>query len=221
MQPNPLLRPETGTNADVGVRLHFERRRLAIDTDTAFFVAWAEDLIQFQQNARGQARAANVGAARIQGLETAASLRFGPHLRMAAQVTLTRAVDSSDAAARVGKQLPFRPQARAYLRPELRELRLPFALRCGVYADVDFTAGNYRDPANVVRVPKRLLFGAGASLAHDDSGVRLVASAVNLTNTPALDLAGFPLPGRSLFFTLEWTSPPTRLPAASSQGEIN
>ena len=31
----------------------------------------------------------------------------------------------------------------------------------GIYAELDATAGNYRDPSNTVQVPGRLLFGAG------------------------------------------------------------
>jgi hypothetical protein len=34
-----------------------------------------------------------------------------------------------------------------------------------------------------------------------------VASAHNLANTPVVDFAGYPVPGRSVFLTLQWSTP--------------
>jgi hypothetical protein len=98
---------------------------------------------------------------------------------------------------------------RAYARLEARELRLTPAWRGGVYGDADVTGGNYLDSANLVAVPRRLLLGAGAYAARPRSGLRVVLAARNLGDSRVNDIAGFPLPGRSVFVTLEWQMPET------------
>lgn len=219
--PNPLLLPESGVNADVGARLTLGSGRTLLQTDAALFASRVKDLIQYQQNSQWQARAGNVSKAEIVGAELAMQLTWGRHFRTIGQVTFTEAKNASDVAARRGKQLPFRPQWRSYFRPELRDMALPSGLLAAVYMDADFTTGNYRDDANVSSVPRRLWFGAGASVAHTRSGVRVITSAINLANAAAMDFTGFPLPPRSFFVTLEWTSPLSS-PASGSaaQGEI-
>jgi len=206
---NPSLDPETGINADAGARFSFERRSFSMCADAALFASWVSDLIQFQQNSQGQARASNIGKARIAGGELAVGLTAFKHLKLTAQTTYTDAIDTSDIASRSGKQLPLRPRTRIYGRPEIADISLGAGLRSSIYGDVDFTSGNYRDPANLVKVPSRLLLGAGASVSHSKSGIRLIFSASNLTNAFTFDLTGFPLPGRSLFMTLDWASPLT------------
>ena len=52
-----------------------------------------------------------------------------------------------------------------------------------------------------------VLFGAGGNIEAPQWGLRLVASAHNLANTPVVDFTGYPLPGRSVFLTLQWSTP--------------
>ena len=80
-----------------------------------------------------------------------------------------------------------------------------FGWRAGLYGDADVTSGNYLDAANLVAVPSRLLLGAGAWVESPGASWRVVASAQNLGDARIHDLAGFPLPGRSLFLTLQWS----------------
>lgn len=209
--PNPAIDPERGLNMDVGARFSFERKAFGLCADSALFASWVEDLIQFQLSGQGQARASNVGDARVGGAEAAVSATIFGHLRLFTQATYTRAIDTSGVASRDGNQLPLRPRARAYTRPELINVPLGMGLQAGIYSDLDYTAGNYIDPANLQQIPARLLWGAGAQVAHPPSGVRAVLSATNLTNASIFDLTGFPLPGRAVFMTLEWShvsSPP-------------
>jgi hypothetical protein len=71
------------------------------------------------------------------------------------------------------------------------------------------TSGNYRDSTNLVELNPRVLFGAGGQISAPHGGLRLVASAYNLANTPVVDFTGYPLPGRSIFFTMQWSTPDT------------
>ena len=203
---NPDLVPESGTNADVGTNWTRRGERLGLSLDGALFAAWARDLIYFRQVGT-QMRPGNVGRARILGAETSATVDWRRRFRFFGQTTFTDARDQESVSGSYGKQLPHRPRLRAYARPELRNLQLAGRWRWGLYADLDVTSGNYLDSANLVEVNPRVLFGAGGQIGAPHWGLRLVASAQNLANTPVVDFTGYPLPGRSVFLTLQWSTP--------------
>ena len=93
-----------------------------------------------------------------------------------------------------------------------------------LWADLAWTAGSYLDQANLAAVPTRTLVGAGAKVALGGGllvglTIRNAADArveqVALDPAPRPDLAsvpraisdygGYPLPGRALYLSLEWT----------------
>jgi outer membrane receptor protein involved in Fe transport len=152
-------------------------------------------------------RPENVGRARILGAETSATVDWRRRFRFFGQTTFTDARDQENVSGVYGKQLSFRPRLRAYARPELRDLPLAGRWRWGLYADLDVTSGNYRDSTNLVELNQRVLFGAGGQISAPHWGLRLVASAYNLANTPVVDVTGYPLPGRSINFTMQWSTP--------------
>ena len=204
---NPNLVPETATNADVGANWTRGGERLRLSLDGAVFAAWARDLINLRLDEIHMLRPRNVGRARILGLETSATIDWRRRFRFFGQATFTDARDLEDASGSHGKQLEHRPRLRTYARPELRDLPLVGRWRWGLYADLDVTSGNYLDSANLVEVNRRVLFGAGGQISAPHRGLRLVASAYNLANNPILDFTGYPLPGRSVFLTLQWSTP--------------
>jgi iron complex outermembrane receptor protein len=203
---NPDLVPETGTNADVGANWTRVGERLRLRLDGALFAAWARDLITFRQ-VGSYMRPGNLGRARILGGETSVTIDWRRRFCFFGQTTFTDARDEEDVSGSTGKQLPNRPRLRAYARPELRDLPLSGRWRWGLYADLDVTSGNYLDSANLVEVNPRVLFGAGGQISEPHWGLRLAASAYNLANTPVVDFTGYPLPGRSIFLTLQWSKP--------------
>jgi iron complex outermembrane receptor protein len=204
----PNLVPESGTNADVGANWTRQGERLRLSLDGALFAVWARNLIHFLM-AGPYWRPENVGLARILGAETSATVDWRRRFRFFGQTTFTDARDQEDVSGSYGKQLSFRPRLRAYARPELRNLPLAGRWRWGLYADLDVTSGNYLDSANLVEVNPRVLFGAGGQISAPHWGLRLVASAYNLANTPVVDFTGYPLPGRSVFLTMQWSTPDT------------
>ncbi|MBI4512055.1 MAG: TonB-dependent receptor [Deltaproteobacteria bacterium] len=205
---NPDLAPEWGLSADAGVSARFARANLVATLDASLFGTKVSDLIYFQQNAYGVARAANIGSARVLGAETSASAVFGRHGRLFFQATFTDARDTSDSTASRDRQLPLRPRLRAYVRPEARHIPLGWRdMTLGLHVELDATSGNYVDAANLVAMPRRILLGAGASLEAAGGRVRLIASAQNLGDSRVSDVAGFPLPGRSAFLSLIVTTP--------------
>jgi outer membrane receptor protein involved in Fe transport len=210
---NPDLVPESGVNADLGATaLLGGPETTGLSVDAALFGSRVHDLIVFQP-ARNFERAANIGRVRILGGELALAGRLGRHGRLVAQGTFTDARDIGPDVAHHGRQLPLRPRLRLYGRPELRRLPLPGRWQLGAYGDIDVTGGNYRDPANnIPPLPRRILFGAGASLESPAGRWRLVASAQNLGNADVADLIGLPQPRRSFFLTLQWSSSANRQP---------
>jgi iron complex outermembrane receptor protein len=197
---NRDLEPEHGTTADLGAAYAGFAGPIAILADAAGFAVVTDDLIQFQQNAYGVARARNIGRARVLGLESSAELRYR-HAQLYAQATLTDARDESENAAAADRQLPYRPRVHATMRPELRRVRAG-PVELGAYAELDVTSGNYVDPANLVRLPSRALVGAGASIGTARGRIRVIASATNLTDAQVSDLLSYPLPGRAFYLTL-------------------
>jgi len=216
---NSSLIPESGTNFDVGALATWSRDDRWLRLQGVLFAAQADDLIQLVQGGY-YTTAQNISAARIRGAEFDASAALGA-FRFRAQMTLTDARDASDILARRGKQLPLRPRFRANLRPEIRGVQVLKTLYVGAYASVDHVSGNAVDPANLVQLPARTLLGAGASVTYTPWGLRLIASARNLTDARVFDFVGFPLPGRSIFLTADFSTDALQPPSRGIHHEHN
>lgn len=197
---NQNLEPERGLSSDVGATYVGAAGPVAIVADAAGFAMLTDDLILFQHNAYGVARARNIGRARVLGLESSTELRYRA-ARLYTQATLTDARDRSDSAASADRHLPYRPRVHLTARPELRDLDV-HGVALGAYVELDFTSGNFVDPANLVELPSRMVLGAGTSVALDRGHVRIIASVNNLTNAMVNDVLAYPLPGRAFYLTV-------------------
>ena len=213
---NTDLRAERGYNADLGLSIDRRGEHTAIVSRTTAFASSADDLIEWQFSPWGQARADNVGRARIWGVEQEVRLATARHLRLTGQVTYLSATNLSNDTAMYGRQLPFHPRLHGYARPELTGLALPGGFQIGAYADADLRAWAFSDRSNSKDVGTRVLVGAGLVCAHPKSHLRLTASAVNLTNTRQLDVDSWSLPGPSVFLALAYSPVGDREPADSS-----
>src|SRR5262249_1546891 len=94
---NPELRPESGTNADIG--FVFERSELGllnrIYFECAYFASKVDDLIVFVQNSQNTARAVNIGSASIRGQEVSWSATALQHIRLFGNYTHQHTEDTS------------------------------------------------------------------------------------------------------------------------------
>jgi outer membrane cobalamin receptor len=197
---NPDLLPERGINADLELWIDTSR----VTSRTGLFAARVDQLIRWQSASWGQARAGNLAEARVWGAEQEVRIALGRHVRTIAQATYLRAVDESDNPGTHGRQLPFRPRVSGYLRPELVHVPLPAALELAAYADADVRGQTYGDSGNLLLLGPRLLVGAGLTVAAPRAGLRLTASAANLTDDRRGDFVDWALPGRTLFVTLAY-----------------
>jgi outer membrane cobalamin receptor len=213
---NPQLVPERGLNADL--QLAYASRSsapgLASEWSAALtaFGSRVDDLIEWHPTSY-QTRAENIARARVWGVEAEARWR-GRHLGATAQGTLTDARDEGEVLAARDRQLVFHPRYRGYARLEWRQSLGRSRLVAGAYADVDATAGNHSAPT-FGDIPPQALLGAGVSLEHAPTGLRLIASAANLADDRTQTFRDYPLPGRTLFVSLGWSSgtpPPSAVP---------
>jgi len=206
---NPDLRSESATTLEAAARWEPPLTDAALAISVFAYATWADDLIQFIQNAQGVTRPENLASARILGLELQLEATLFDHLLLRSSLALMDAVDTSDIAARKGHQLPLRP---ALATSHRLELRLPDPAlgpvhgALGVYLELDHVAGNHLDPANLVALPARTLLGAGAFVRSDHAEVRLSLS--NLLSDRVQDLAGYPLPGLTTMLSLRLTTRP-------------
>jgi outer membrane receptor protein involved in Fe transport len=79
-----------------------------------------------------------------------------------------------------------------------------YGARARLYFDVSLIGDNFRDRFENDRVPARQLYGVGLSVTPFDRKLTLTFEARNLTDDRTSDFAGFPLPGRSFFGTVQY-----------------
>ncbi|HSK03290.1 MAG TPA: TonB-dependent receptor, partial [Kofleriaceae bacterium] len=219
---SPALRAERGTSADLGV-VWAPARALGspagpIDrvlVEAAAFATRARDTIALISTAGFAARAENIGGTETHGAELVASARLARTLSVTASVTrLVTAQRAIDPNLR-GKALPRTPGHLAYARAELARRG------AALWLDAAIQSTAYLDQANFQRVPARALVGAGArvpiagglaaALAVENlAGTRVVTIPADRPidephRTGLADLAGFPLPGRTFYLSLDWT----------------
>jgi iron complex outermembrane receptor protein len=206
---NATLRPESGLSADAGARWTAGSGRETRPAWVALgaFVRWTSDLVSFVRSSQGYVQPLNVASARFAGLEAQAGAGF---LRwFAADVTATVLDPRNTTAGRltVNDVLPF--QSRLVVVPrvsaEVRRLGVGPLDRARAEVRLVHQSSRYADQAGLAVIPEQTSLDAEL-LAQSSGGVftaRLRAS--DLTDAARFDIVGFPLPGRSLFLSLEAT----------------
>jgi iron complex outermembrane receptor protein len=222
---SPGLRAETGLSADAGVVWAPARAVRNVDRiviEAAAFASLPRDAITLVSSAAGVARAHNTGDARVVGIELAGAARVDRALTVVANYTVVDAVQRTMEPSFAGKRVPRQPRHALYVRAD-------FATRIAgrlavVWADTEWCSTAYLDQANLLAAPGRVLAGAGVKLGLPAGFLvgfevknltdRKLATRVldppprpDLTSVPMAlsDVAGFPLPGRALYLTAEWT----------------
>ncbi len=195
---NPALRPEHGESWDAGARwAGAAASGFSGAAEWSHFESDSRDLILYVKNSQSSVRALNVSRGEIRGEEFSLSAGTPWGLVASAAATLQEARDRGPVRAYYGKRLPQRPERQANGRLEFRRARL----RIG--ADVDYLGENFLDQYNQRRVPSRTLVGAWMSVAPLGDGLRLTFEGKNLGDRHVSDVGGFPLPGRSVFVSIE------------------
>jgi outer membrane receptor protein involved in Fe transport len=197
---NPDLSPENVTKWDVGFR--FRRAGLGPFSDLRFEYAYFDsdfdDLIVLVPRSQSVLSPENIGSARITGNEVSSSIRVWRHVLLAANYTQQDATDEGVEPAFRGQRLPGRPEHEAYLRAELYNDWGRFAY------EISWIGDNFRDRGERDRISSRNLQSLTLSVTPPRTGLGVTFEVKNLTDDQTSDFAGFPLPGRSFFGTVQY-----------------
>jgi iron complex outermembrane receptor protein len=198
---NPALLPERGRIADIGIEAQRDRPGHLVRHargSLTLFETLADDLILFVPNSQSTVVAVNIGSARVRGAEFSLALAFGDRFSAGLNATHQRAVDDSGGVFD-GNQLPGRP------RDELSADAGLDLWHGHLYYRFTYVGENFVDKSNTesAALPSRYLHDIGyrIDLPH---GLRAVVEVKNLTDDQNVDVARFPLPGRSLRGRLTW-----------------
>ena len=188
------LASETGINRDLGIEFDRVLGGLQMGGEIVHFRNRADHLITFLPQSQRTFVARNIGSARSEGEEYLWHLAPAgpqPRWRVDGHYTRLRTEDLGvDIRWYAGKALPGRPQHSLYTR---------VALRLGgatLGYDYRHLGENFLDRWNRDRVARRDLHGLDLGVQAHALQLRLAIR--NLTNDQSRDVAGFPVPGRTL-----------------------
>ena len=124
------------------------------------------------------------------------SAAVGPAFDVAAGYTYLHTEDTSPVPYYRGNQLPSRPahDLNASLSYTVHALRTTYELH--------YLGANYMDRANLRATDARTLHALIFALRTPVDGLSLTLEGRNLTDERVADVAGFPLPGRSVYSTI-------------------
>ncbi|MFQ5670590.1 MAG: TonB-dependent receptor plug domain-containing protein [Acidobacteriota bacterium] len=194
---NPFLRPERGDAGELGIGCGGKRARQHWSAELVAFGRNVDDLVFFRSVSQGITRADNLEQARIRGAEAWFSWSGPGGWSVTASGTLQDAVDASGGR-NDGKPIVHQPRRLGYLG-------LGWGRRWHGRWEVTFVGENSSDRADTPsqRLPSRVLHDATLSLDLP-GGMRLGVDARNLFDRRTVDVARFPLPGRTVFLHLGW-----------------
>jgi outer membrane cobalamin receptor len=199
---NAALRPESAENRDAGAAWSGRLGACEGAFEWARFRSDARDLVVFVKNSASSVKARNFSRARIRGEEWSARLELPRGLLFTAAWSWQSALNEGPVPEFwVGKRLPGRPSRQSRARLEWRAQGRP-GLRAG--AELEVIGDNVLDPYNQQCVAERRLAGASLSIAPFPAALRLTLEGKNLLDDRAVDVGGFPLPGRSVFLGCAW-----------------
>jgi vitamin B12 transporter len=222
---SPTLRPERGPSTDVGVVWAPARALGVVDrvlVEASAFGTRSRDTIAFVSSVGYVARAMNVAASQTYGGELVASARIARTIALTANYTRLVTQQISEEVSFANKALPRQPGHAAYGR--IDAMRVVAGHRVTVWIDGSWQAETYLDQANLMTVPTRTLAGTGARV-EVAAGVAASLTVENLFDVrvqrlplhPAprpdltyapmalADVAGFPLPGRTVYLSFDWS----------------
>ena len=199
---NTGLASEQGHNRDLGLvfRGPAEATGLVL-AEAVYYRNRVDNLIRFMQNSQRVSRPHNLGRALLRGVETRAEARMSPALEVRGSYVYQRAENRTPFSFERGNDLPNAPRHRLDTRVTLD------LYGTEVYGEFSRESRHFLDRANLRPVPVRALFSLGGAvpLAGD---LVLSWELRNLTGNRVADLWGYPLPGRSCGFSVQYAGHP-------------
>jgi len=205
---NPDLLPERGLTADVGARAQAALGRLRLWGDLALYGRRADRLVSYVRAAQGFLVPVNVQAARVLGAEMSGGADLGEHLGGDLSLTLTDPRDVTDARPLTNDILPFHSRlvlaagvgvaSKAHLPGSIERSRARLSLL--------HQSSRFADPAGLVVIPAQSTLDLELTQGFAREHVLARARIANLLDEQRFDVVGYPLPGRSVFVSIEVVS---------------
>jgi outer membrane cobalamin receptor len=197
---NPNLKAESGINFDIGAEWN---RCLENPWVTGFslygiyFSSDISDLITRSYDARGIGKSENISDATIDGIESEFAVDALRYLRLIERFTWQDTQNRSDIAAFNGNQLPGRYEYSWLSRAEFSYLN------CMVFVEYIREDNMYYDTANLLKADTASVVNSGISWIC--KSWKLTLDAKNINSDMYQDFNGFPLPGRSYYFSVKYS----------------
>jgi vitamin B12 transporter len=207
----PSLRSEAGVTLDAGARyVRSDPAQIQpVAISLSAYVRQATDLVSFVRTAQDYLVPINLGEARIAGLELDAGAGFARYFAADLAATLTDARDRTPDRALVNDLLPY--HSRLVLAPGVRgrtpELTRFAVTRAMLGARLVYQSSRYGDPAGQAVIPEQASVDVDAAVEGLGGAAVLRGRVSDVFDAARFDVVGFPLPGRSLFVSLELRQP--------------
>jgi len=196
---NPKLKSEKGINFDIGIDINkktLNRFIERISCQTVFFVSRIEDLISRSYDARGVGKSDNISNADIHGVECSLSVEMTKYFGLTGKYTWQKTNNDNDIRVFDNNQLPGLFENSWFFKSELT-----FA-NTTTYLEYIYENGMYYDTANLLAAENKSEINVGMSWLWKSFMVSMEIK--NISNDQYEDFNGYPLPGRSYYFTLKY-----------------
>ncbi len=194
IEGNPGLKNETSYTLEFGAELKFESERIVLGAAYGGYLTWAYDLAALYQNSQRTFKPINVGAAKIGGDEISLMVLAKGIAALKLSYARVTAVDSSDDFVAKGRSLPFRPKSVLS-----GDFSIDFIPLCELYALATYKSKSYADRANRMEIAGAVVFSAGLTF-RPTKYIALNFEAIDLGDSAASYVVGYPMPGRRYFF---------------------
>lgn len=206
---NAALRRELGISAELGGRAVARAQTLSVQVQASAFVRGASDLVAYTRAAQGYVVPSNVGRARVMGLELGVVGRAFEHIELGCNLTLLDPRDTTPGRRLQNDFLPF--MSRLVVAPRLRlttgEREGHVLLRADLETEALYLSNRFADAAGLVVIPDQATLGLSAAATWFSGVLVSRLRLTNATDAERFDIVGYPLPGRSLYGSLELHTP--------------
>jgi len=204
---NPALEAETGTTVDLGARFAHALRdeQGPLYAAVSGYARRSNELIAFVRTPQGFVRPENVNAADALGLELEAGSGFGRFFAADLALTLFDFRDRTDGLTRVNDILPYHSRliASPGLTATTPDIDSRWLSRASLGARLVYQSNRYGDFAGTGIIPEQTSLDLDAALLLLEKKLWLKGRVTDLLDSPRWDVVGFPLPGRSVYVSLE------------------
>ncbi|MET0283453.1 MAG: TonB-dependent receptor [Polyangiales bacterium] len=197
--PSPDLRPVKSKTVDAGVTA---KGKLGIAQGSAelrgFWQQRADSIAMFR-TAQYQVAYENLSSVEQYGLESRVAGELTRWFRASGSFTWLETETA------LGTRLPFRPKFIAFARPELYvPIERGWLTSASAATELWHRGFSFYDDKNLAYAPACTKVGFGAGLNFFRDAVRLSARLDDALDARCTDLIGYPLQGRTLFFSLSY-----------------